>query len=78
MSIGHGFNNAVANLYLNAQLVKGIRVAMAAYLSPVTTGRRGSRMALPADRRLADRRQGAEHGDAVRDGQAGHFRDQLR
>jgi hypothetical protein len=30
MSIGHGFNNAVANLYLNAQLAKGIRVAIAA------------------------------------------------
>jgi hypothetical protein len=33
MSIGNGFNNAVANLYLNAQLAKGIRVAMATYLS---------------------------------------------
>ena len=33
MSIGHGFNNAVANLYLNAQLAKGIRVAMSSYLS---------------------------------------------
>jgi hypothetical protein len=33
MTIGHGFNNAVANLYLNAQLAKGIRVAMASYLS---------------------------------------------
>ncbi len=31
--IGHGFNNAVANLYLNAQLAKGIRVAMTSYLS---------------------------------------------
>ena len=30
---GHGFNNAVANLYLNAQLAKGIRVAMSSYLS---------------------------------------------
>ena len=30
---GHGFNNAVANLYLNAQLAKGIRVSMATYLS---------------------------------------------
>ena len=30
---GHGFNNAVANLYLNAQLAKGIRVAMTSYLS---------------------------------------------
>jgi hypothetical protein len=33
MTLGHGFNNAVANLYLNAQLAKGIRVAMATYLS---------------------------------------------
>ena len=33
MTLGHGFNNAVANLYLNAQLAKGIRVAMASYLS---------------------------------------------
>lgn len=31
--IGHGFNNAVANLYLGAQLAKGIRVAMTSYLS---------------------------------------------
>jgi hypothetical protein len=30
---GHGFNNAVANLYLNAQLAKGIRVSMSSYLS---------------------------------------------
>jgi hypothetical protein len=33
MTLGHGFNNAVANLYLNAQLAKGIRVAMTSYLS---------------------------------------------
>jgi hypothetical protein len=33
MNLGHGFNNAVANLYLNAQLAKGIRVAMTSYLS---------------------------------------------
>jgi len=33
ITIGHGFNNAVANLYLNAQLAKGIRVAMTSYLS---------------------------------------------
>lgn len=33
MRIGHGFNNAVANAYVNAQLAPGIRVAMAAYLS---------------------------------------------
>ena len=31
--IGHGFNNASANLYLNAQLAKGIRVALTQYLS---------------------------------------------
>jgi hypothetical protein len=31
--IGHGFNNAVANLYLNAQLAQGIRVSMTSYLS---------------------------------------------
>src|SRR5689334_8127022 len=28
MTIGHGFNNAVANLNVNAQLAPGIRVAM--------------------------------------------------
>lgn len=33
MEIGNGFNNAVANLYLNAQLAPGIRVAMTTYLS---------------------------------------------
>ena len=33
MDIGSGFNNAVANLYLNAQLARGIRVAMTSYLS---------------------------------------------
>jgi len=33
MNIGHGFNNAVANFYLNAQLARGIRVAMTSYLS---------------------------------------------
>ena len=31
--IGHGFNNAQANLYLNAQLAKGIRVSLTQYLS---------------------------------------------
>ena len=33
MSIGNGFNNATANLYLNAQLAKGIRVSLTSYLS---------------------------------------------
>ena len=33
MDIGAGFNNAVANLYLNAQLAPGIRVALTTYLS---------------------------------------------
>ena len=33
ITIDHGFNNAVANLYLNAQLARGIRVAMTSYLS---------------------------------------------
>ena len=33
VQIGHGFNNASANLYLNAQLAKGIRVSLATYLS---------------------------------------------
>ena len=32
-TIGSGFNNAVANLYLNAQLAKGIRVQLTSYLS---------------------------------------------
>lgn len=31
--IGHGFNNAMANLYINAQVAKGIRVALTQYLS---------------------------------------------
>lgn len=31
--IGHGFNNAVANLTIDAQLAPGIRVAMTSYLS---------------------------------------------
>ena len=33
MTIGNGFNNAVANLYLDAQLMRGIRVALSTYLS---------------------------------------------
>jgi hypothetical protein len=33
IGLGHGFNNAVANLYLNAQLAKGIRVAVVSYAS---------------------------------------------
>jgi hypothetical protein len=32
-SIGFGFNNPTANLYINAQLAPGIRVAMTSYLS---------------------------------------------
>ena len=31
--IGFGFNNSTANLYLNAQLAKGVRVALTSYLS---------------------------------------------
>jgi hypothetical protein len=33
IAVGHGFNNAVANLNVNAQLAPGIRVAMTSYLS---------------------------------------------
>jgi len=33
IQIGSGFNNADANLYLNAQLARGIRVALESYLS---------------------------------------------
>src|SRR5688572_14006510 len=33
VTIGRGFNNAVANLNVNAQLAPGIRVAMTSYLS---------------------------------------------
>ncbi len=33
ITIGHGFNTAVANLNVNAQLAPGIRVAMTSYLS---------------------------------------------
>src|SRR5262249_18249387 len=33
MKIGSGFNNASANLYVNAQLAPGIRVALTSYLS---------------------------------------------
>ena len=32
-NIGFGFNNSTANLYLNAQLAPGIRVALTSYLS---------------------------------------------
>lgn len=33
INIGAGFNNAVANLYVNAQMARGIRVSMTSYLS---------------------------------------------
>ncbi len=33
ITIGHGFNNAVANLNVNAQIAPGIRVALTSYLS---------------------------------------------
>jgi hypothetical protein len=33
ITVGHGFNNAVANLNINAQIAPGIRVAMTSYLS---------------------------------------------
>lgn len=33
VGIGAGFNNAVANLYLNAQMAKGIRVSVTTYMS---------------------------------------------
>jgi hypothetical protein len=33
MKVGAGFNNATANLYLNAQVAPGIRVALTSYLS---------------------------------------------
>jgi hypothetical protein len=33
IAIGHGFNNAEANLYMNAQIAKGVRVALTSYLS---------------------------------------------
>ena len=33
ISMGHGFNNASANLNIDVQLVKGVRVAMTSYLS---------------------------------------------
>jgi hypothetical protein len=33
VQIGHGFNNAMANLYLNAQVARGIRVSLTQYLS---------------------------------------------
>jgi hypothetical protein len=33
IQIGNGFNNAVANLYLDAQIAPGIRVALTSYLS---------------------------------------------
>ncbi|MDB4907425.1 MAG: hypothetical protein JWO05_2209 [Gemmatimonadetes bacterium] len=33
INMGHGFNNASANLYLDVQLARGIRVAMTSYLS---------------------------------------------
>ncbi|MEO8194089.1 MAG: hypothetical protein ABI681_09560 [Gemmatimonadales bacterium] len=33
VQIGHGFNNAMANLNLNAQVARGIRVSLTSYLS---------------------------------------------
>jgi hypothetical protein len=33
ITIGHGFNNAEANAYVNVQLAKGVRVALTSYLS---------------------------------------------
>ena len=33
ISMGHGFNNATANLNIDVQLVKGVRIAMTSYLS---------------------------------------------
>jgi hypothetical protein len=33
ITIGHGFNNAVANLNIDAQIAPGIRIAMTSYLS---------------------------------------------
>jgi hypothetical protein len=33
MAMGHGFNNAVANAYVNVQLARGVRVALTSYLS---------------------------------------------
>src|SRR3954468_6494501 len=33
ISMGHGFNNAAANLNIDVQLAKGVRVAMTSYLS---------------------------------------------
>jgi hypothetical protein len=33
IALGHGFNNAVANLNVNAQVAPGIRIAMTSYLS---------------------------------------------
>lgn len=33
VALGHGFNNAVANLNINAQIAPGIRVTMTSYLS---------------------------------------------
>jgi hypothetical protein len=33
ITMGHGFNNAIANAYVNVQLAKGVRVALTSYLS---------------------------------------------
>src|SRR4029079_7944951 len=33
IAIGHGFNNAVANLNINAQVAPGVRISMTSYLS---------------------------------------------
>lgn len=33
VAIGNGFNNAVANMYIDAQVARGVRVAMTSYLS---------------------------------------------
>ena len=67
-NIGFGFNNPTANLYMNAQLAPGIRVAhdqlsvLAAPQRDMGEGR------LHPDRRVADRLRAAQGADEGRDG----------
>ena len=49
--IGFGFNNSTANLYLNAQIAKGIRVALTTLSVGAPPPRELGEGRLPADRR---------------------------
>ena len=76
--IGSGFNNADANLYLNAQLARGIRVAVESYASARHHQETLGQGRLLPDRRLADRERAARQDHGVHDAQGRTLRGQLR